>query len=183
MGRNTRIILDVLAAVDIVWATWGFLRAWLAGDADVTPWLELTPGFAMQVYAGLIAGGLVILIGANWRWIDARRSKTRLVALGPDIRDAMDRNLWDLTYSHEQGVDPPVASSPTRSKIIKVAYALDDLKVPHPPLKGTSALFMWRRFLPPILAAAEIGSMSRARKVWDETRGPTTEGKDSGENQ
>ena len=136
MGRSARIILDAVAIADIIWAIWGFLRAWLGETADVTPWLELTPGFAMQVYAGLVAGGLVILVGANWGWIDARRPKTRLVALGADIQDAMDRNLWDLTISHEQGVDPQIATSQTRSKILKVSYALDELRVPPSSTEG-----------------------------------------------
>ena len=161
---------DVLLAAEIIWAAWGFVRAWTMGEADVTAAMSFTPGFAMQLYAALATGGTVFLVWWRWPQINAWRPKTRFRNLAPEIRNAMDRQLWDLTLSHEKGLESPIATSFTRAQIIKVAYGLDDLRIEHPPLRGENVFFMWRRFLPPLLAAAEMGEMGKAKNLWDEMR-------------
>ena len=48
-------------------------------------WLSLTPGFAMQIYAGLMAGSLVFIIGLHWEFLQSRRPSQRFKKLSPVI--------------------------------------------------------------------------------------------------
>ena len=164
--KRAKVILEALLAVPVIAAALGFMRAWVSGDASVTPGFSFTPGFAMQLYAGIISGGIVLICGWNWPWITARRPSERFRKLEPDIRNAMEKSLLSITLSDEQDFQTPIATARTKAIILKISQSLDDLGINHPSPIGDGANLMWVRFLPYILAASEMGKIREARKIW-----------------
>ena len=57
--------------------------------------LVFTPGFAIQVYAGLVAGFLFFIVGLHWELLQSCRPSRRFKALHPSIQ-SLRRHYGDL---------------------------------------------------------------------------------------
>ena len=166
-SRVLRHSADVAGIVPIIGGLGGFVRAAVWEEGSVTAALAFTPGFAMQLYMALAAGGVILLVRAYWSWIQSRRPSVRFRAIAPLIETAMAQTLDDLARSHEAG-RAPFATSRTRTAVREVAYRLSDFGVPYPPLDGQEALGNWRAFFPRVLAASRVGKLKEARSLWRE---------------
>ena len=95
-GRKIfRLLLDTVSVVGCTLSAWGLGRAWLSGEADVMAGLAFTPGFAIQVYAGLVAGFLFFIVSRHWELLQSCRPSRRFKALHPSIQ-SLRRHYGDL---------------------------------------------------------------------------------------
>ena len=86
----------------------------------------------------------------------------------------MNSFLADYANSIGQG-EKPFFSSSTRAAIREMAYGLDDLRVPYPPLQDLAFLEAWYALFPRLLASARAGKIKEARSLWPDMRGRATE--------
>ena len=159
--RILGLIGDIIGIIWLVTSVWGFLRAWIWGDGDITLEWYLAPGFAMQLYGGLIAGAVALFVILHWSWLQSFRPSVRFRS----IAGLLEMTMLDLEEDHAG--TPHVrteTSSETKSLLHQTIHELDDLKVPHPPFAYD--VNRWLVFLSRVLGDARVGKLTTARTRW-----------------
>ena len=78
-------------------------------------------------------------------------------------------NIFDDQFRKEGR--PQLLSWYNDEKVRKLAKALDELKIPHPPVTGKTGGIDWHRFLIRLGAEARVRNIRCARLLWKEMRG------------
>ena len=136
------------------------LASWVHGGG-----LEVFGAFGVPEYAALSAMFGVVLAYSTWQLVQPYRPSMRFRAMSQLIDEAMSSFISDYSKSIEQKTDVFFLSS-TRAKIRELAFALDDLGVPYPPLTDTKFINYWYHMFPRLLAAARAGKLMEARSLW-----------------
>ena len=124
------------------------------------------------LWFGLAGGGIFALVWASWDvgakvWAryqaqrHAQLPETRFKALASDISRAM--SIFD---AEGREIENPLANSDVYVALRELAYRLEKLKIPYPPIKGRKARLLWEVFFPELLAAARAGRLNEARKLY-----------------
>ena len=175
--RALRFSADVVGIVPIIVGLGGFVRAAIWEEGSVTAALALTPGFAMQLYAALAAGGVLLLARVYWPRFRSLFPSTRFGHLSEQIRQAMRavgseyRNASVVIRAtrgtrtaenarHERVAKP---SSFLEADLRELSYRLDRLCIPHPDVL---AVRDWYEWLPQLWALAKTKRLSEARRSW-----------------
>ena len=165
-----RLAGDAFTACQLVGSVWGFFQAWIWCEGSVTADLSLTPGFAMQIYAGLIAGAVVMFVSLHFTWIKARFSCEIFREQSSLIERTMDLFANDINRPQDGGT--AYLYPKTRADISELRAALDDLDIQHPPEGQVTPelAHKWGEFLPRLLASARAGKLKRARALWQDMK-------------
>ena len=153
---------------------WGLVRAWVFGDAAVTSWLVFTPGFMMQIYIGLIAGGIATLLFLTWgpifEWRNALRERSpegKFRNMYCKITETRDLVAEDLRLP---GV---VKRAEQFHAINELTVALNELGIKCPAAKLGRATYSvnWIYFLSHIAALSRVGDLRQAREYGHSFKG------------
>ncbi len=85
----------------------------------------------------------------------------------------MGQNIVYDTLRQESRSQP--LSGYDEEKVRKLARALDELKIPHPPMTGETVVEDWHRFLVRLGAEARVRNICGARRLWKEMQESTTD--------
>ena len=122
----------------------------------MTSAISFTPGFAMQIYAGLVVGGIALLTLWHWPKINACRAKTRFAALHSGIMEELERTETHLGL-------PMVAYEGGRlAKRAELALKLLNLGVNTPQAQDD---LTWLNILPALAGYASVGQIKKARTM------------------
>jgi len=162
-SRILRLSTDLLGIVPIVGGLLGFVRAAIWDEGSVTAAIAFTPGFAMQLYAALAAGGAFLLVRAYWPWLQSLRSTSRFGILAEQIGQL----IQGVDVERQQDIleGKPIGSPPflREASLRELAYELDKLCVPHP---ATESIIDWYQWLPELYALARTKQLKAARQSW-----------------
>ena len=152
------------------YATGGFgvYEVWVMLDWSLPGSLVDIP-LRTQDYACLALFGAACIAITVWPWINGLRTSVRFRNAAYLIDMAMTQLVADLAKSHEAGKSPLISST-TRATMREMAYMLDHLNVPHPPLGEPKAIDEWYGFMPRVLAASNAGELKQARSLLREMR-------------
>ncbi len=85
----------------------------------------------------------------------------------------MGQNIVYDTLRQESRSQP--LSGYDEEKVRKLARALDELKIPHPPMTGETVVEDWHRFLVRLGAEARVRNICGTRRLWNEMQESTTD--------
>ena len=112
-------------------------------------------------YAALTAMFGAVFLYSSWTLAQPLRPSRRLESMIDEmttVRGLVGQNIdYDTLLS---GYD--------EEKARKLARALDELKIPHPPVTGETVVEDWHRFLIRLGAEARVRNIRSARRLWKE---------------
>ena len=176
-SRALRFSADVIGIVPIIVGLGGFVRAAIWEEGSVTAALAFTPGFAMQLYAALAAGGALLLARMYWPWFQSLLPSTRFGRLAEHIGKVLQKTVSEYRHvsvvtratrgtrseenERQAGVVKP--SSYLEANLRDLSYRLDSLRIPHPDVL---AVRDWNQWLPELWALAKTKRLRAARRSW-----------------
>lgn len=164
-SRILRFSTDLVGIVPTVGGLWGLVRAAIWDEGNVTAAIAFTPGFAMQLYAALAAGGAFLLVRAYWPWLQSLRPVTRFGILAEQMGQLIQKA--DVERQQDILEGRPIGSPPFQleADLRELAYELDKLCVPHPAVES---IIDWYQWLPELYALAKTKRLKAARQSWRE---------------
>lgn len=147
-----RLAGALLSVGGLVWSG----VAWIWGGGLAAVFSLLGP----PEYAALA----VIFSGASvysgWHFCRPFLPSRRLEAMSEDIANTRRSLAWMVGKSQD-------LAGHYEEQVRIVARALDEIKVPHPPLTGRNAVESWNGFLIRLQAEARIRNIRCARALWE----------------
>ena len=159
--------------------------AWLASlGGEVWTLLSWCWGGGLKVlealgppeYAALTAMFGAVFLYSSWTLAQPLRPSRRLRSMIHEmttVRGLVGQNIVYDTLRQESRSQP--LSGYDEEKVRKLARALDELKIPHPPMTGETVVEDWHRFLVRLGAEARVRNICGARRLWKEMQESTTD--------
>ncbi len=159
----------------------GQLLAWLVSlGGEVWTLVSWSWGGGLKVleelgppeYAALTAMFGAVFLYSSWTFAQPLRPSRRLGSMIDEmttVRGSVWQNIVYDTLGQESRSQP--LSGHNEEIVRKLARALDELKIPHPPVTGETVGTDWHRFLIRLGAEARVRNICAARRLWKEMRG------------
>ena len=131
-------------------------------------------------YAALTAMFGAVFLYSSWTLAQPLRPSRRLGSMIDEmmtVRGSMEHHIFydQLNRRVRQVSRPQPLSGYEEEGVRKLARALDELKIPHPPVTGETVVEDWHRFLIRLGAEARVRNICSTRRLWKEMQESTTD--------